>query len=167
MQLNHEIYNMLDLGGCSTEPEFDQDLCTDARAERTSLKKLGCTTPFGPNKDKICQDQESGSKALKIYKDMFVDNVNNCHRPCSFVVTKAIKTRQTWQNGNKNYSSLTIYFDEYIKITDAHYLYSGLSLIAEIGGYVGLFLGVSINQVSILMHTLLDKIDCLSTEKTI
>ena len=37
---------------------------------------------------------------------------------------------------------------ENIKITEAHWLYSVLSMIAEIGGYVGLFLGVSIIQIN-------------------
>ena len=37
---------------------------------------------------------------------------------------------------------------ENIKVTEAHLLYSVLSMIAEIGGYVGLFLGVSIIQIN-------------------
>ena len=43
---------------------------------------------------------------------------------------------------------VTINFEELIKVTTGKYLYSELSLIAEIGGYVGLFLGVSVNQIS-------------------
>ena len=158
---------MLDLGGqqhCNNEPDFNQDLCNDARVEKSSLRKIGCTTPFGLNKDKICKDQENGSKAIELYTEIFVDHVNSCYGPCSFVLTKAIRTRAV-NNVDKNYSSLTIYFDEKIKVIDAHHLYSGLSLIAEIGGYVGLFLGVSVNQVSVLMNILLDKIDCLFNRK--
>ena len=34
-------------------------------------------------------------------------------------------------------------------------MYSGLTLIAEIGGYVGLFLGVSINQLTNLLDVLI------------
>ena len=153
VQLNHEIFNMLDVEGqqhCNTEPDFDLDLCNEARLER----KIGCTTPFGPNKNRICRDQENGSKAMKHY----TDNYYNCYGPCSFVLTKAIKTSEVTNEG-KNYSSVTVYFDENIKVTDSHHLYSGLSLIAEIGGYVGLFLGVSVNQLSALMNILLDKID--------
>ena len=32
-------------------------------------------------------------------------------------------------------------------------------MIAEVGGYVGLFLGVSVNQISALINILLVKID--------
>ena len=49
---------------------------------------------------------------------------------------------------------VVIYFKENIKVTKAYHVYSGLSLIAEIGGYVGLFLGVSINQVTNLFDVL-------------
>ena len=41
-------------------------------------------------------------------------------------------------------------FHQYIKVTEAYYSYTELELIAEFGGYVGLFLGISvfdINQV--------------------
>ena len=50
-------------------------------------------------------------------------------------------------------------FKRNIKVTEAQYLYSGLSLIAEVGGYVGLFLGVSVNQITILVDKLFGYID--------
>ena len=35
-------------------------------------------------------------------------------------------------------------FQEYIKVTTATYGYTELELLAELGGYVGLFLGLSV-----------------------
>ena len=58
-----------------------------------------------------------------------------------------------------NYGYVMMMFKENIKVIEAHHLYSTLSMIAEIGGYVGLFLGVSVNQVSTLMNDLIDKVD--------
>ena len=57
--------------------------------------------------------------------------------------------------------------NEHIKVTDEQYLYSGLSLIAEIGGYVGLFLGVSVNQIIDLADVLITKIGGLTYFKMI
>ena len=56
---------MLDFGGqpCETETGFDKDVCTESKLDKKSLEKFGCTSPFGPNKDKICKDYEIGSKA--------------------------------------------------------------------------------------------------------
>ncbi len=46
------------------------------------------------------------------------------------------------------YAWLEIYFNEFIKKGTTYYSYSALSLIAEVGGYVGLFLGCAIIQIS-------------------
>ena len=56
---------------------------------------------------------------------------------------------------------LSINFKENIKVITSYHLYSGLSLIAEVGGYVGLFLGVSINQVTSLVEWGFNFIDML------
>ena len=48
----------------------------------------------------------------------------------------------------KKSAKMEIITCENIKVTESHWLYTGLSMIAEIGGYVGLFLGVSIIQIN-------------------
>ena len=48
-------------------------------------------------------------------------------------------------------------FEELVAVTKDYYTYTELSLIAEIGGYVGLFLGVSVNQVIDLMDFMVVK----------
>ena len=49
-----------------------------------------------------------------------------------------------------------LYMNQKVLVTEEVFLYTGLSLIAEVGGYVGLFLGVSVNQISVLTEILLD-----------
>ena len=39
-------------------------------------------------------------------------------------------------------------FSQYIKVTEAYYSYTELELIAEFGGYVGLFLGISVFDIN-------------------
>ena len=48
----------------------------------------------------------------------------------------------------ENMAHLTIRINEFHKKATAYYSYTTLSLIAEVGGYVGLFLGYAIIQVS-------------------
>ena len=75
---------------------------------------------------------------------------SGCNEPCSYVT---IKMTTIWEK-LKKYKTITgarVYFKEKLKVTKAYHIYSGLSLIAEIGGYVGLFLGVSINQLTNLL----------------
>ena len=39
--------------------------------------------------------------------------------------------------------SINLYFEKRVVMSKEHYFYSGLSLLAEIGGYLGLLLGIS------------------------
>ena len=47
-------------------------------------------------------------------------------------------------------------FPESFEVHKAYYAYDELSLIAEIGGYVGLFLGSSVYQITDLLGWLMD-----------
>ena len=50
---------------------------------------------------------------------------------------------------------LLLTFQKYIKVTSTYWSYAELSLLAEVGGYVGLFLGVSVNQISDIFEIIL------------
>ena len=54
----------------------------------------------------------------------------------------------------KTSSRVWLRFEEIVKVTEGYHVYSGLSLFAEIGGYVGLLLGVSLNQVTKIVDSL-------------
>ena len=64
----------------------------------------------------------------------------------------ATKTKEIDKKTSYANAQLSINFKENIKVNTSYFVYSGLTLIAEIGGYVGLFLGVSINQVTNLIE---------------
>ena len=50
---------------------------------------------------------------------------------------------------------LNFKFEKYIRVTKARLAYTGLELVAEFGGYVGLFLGISVFNLSQLFDTIL------------
>ena len=156
MDLDFIVYKMLDFGGlpCETEPEFNQDYCTKTKLDKKSLEMFGCTTPFGTNKEKICQDHEIGFKVMDMYRETMEKNIDNCYSPCSFLSMKAIKISEYYGNG-----FVYIKLKENIQVFEAQYLYSILSMIAEVGGYVGLFLGVSVNQISTIFNIVLDRFE--------
>ena len=116
----------------------------------------GCTTPFGLRKDKICDNFGNASQVndmRKIWYSNQIDTKSGCNKPCSYVT---LRSSIVWEREKryKTIMKIKIYFQENIMVTRAYYTYSGLSLIAEIGGYVGLFLGVSINQMANLFDVL-------------
>ena len=92
-----------------------------------------------------------------------IERKSICHHPCNFISTRA--TISSGKIGsyinNKRSTIATIQFKENIKVIEAYHLYSLLSMIAEIGGYVGMFLGISILQVRYVLDKLLSWIDGL------
>ena len=119
------------------------------------MDEIGCTTPFGVNLDHICMDLNNSKKAKDLY-DLFhhkTHQIKNCLYPCKFIKTGV---RPTLKRSNHNTTKLN--FDKFIKVTKAVYSYTELELLAEFGGYVGLFLGISVFQASHVVEKILDKL---------
>ena len=156
--VHHEFHELLDYGRspCNNEKTYQIDACNYNGSERQSLEEFGCTTPFGPNKSKICTNQTIVSKAFSTYWRFMYSwsekNYEGCYYPCSyFIVSTKLDAKQKASPG---FSRLYLNFEQLIQVTKSHYTYSKLSLIAEIGGYVGLFLGISVNQIPYLLDVL-------------
>ena len=119
------------------------------------MDEIGCTTPFGVNLDHICMDLNKSKKAKDLY-DLFhhkTHQIKNCHYPCKFIKIGVRPFRK-----RSNYNTTKLDFDKFIKVTKAVYSYTELELLAEFGGYVGLFLGISVFQASHVVNKILDKL---------
>ena len=147
---------MLDYGGhkCHTQQGivYSWDNCTLESFDKNATDQYGCTVPFGLGKENICKDSKKGKVVLKNFTDFIhatKQHRTSCLAPCGFVKTKAIVTRDIMFDEDilQNDTILQIYFDEYIKTTEEYPTYTFLSIVAQVGGYVGLFLGWSFNQV--------------------
>ena len=169
LSINHEFNELLYFGGdsCKNEQEYSRDLCTDKSVETEMLNQFGCTSPFGPNKKQICQASIISEEAVslnvtKIYKNgLFnTETYGECLNPCSFFTFTLTDSFDYVSNEGfgKADTSLELNFENVIKVNKGYHAYSELSLIAEIGGYVGLFLGVSVNQITNLIEYVVLKI---------
>ena len=158
LNVHYEVHELLDHGGafCNNDKSYQMDACNYMGVEKKSLETVGCTTPFGPNKTKICTNETIGSRAYSTYhRFMFTfseGNYEGCYYPCSYF-TISTKHETTYEE-SPGYSRLILKFEQLIQVTKSHYTYRELSLIAEIGGYVGLFLGTSVNQIPYLLYVL-------------
>ena len=121
------------------------------------MKKFGCTTPFGPNIDHICTNQTKGKEATKLFKSLrsATYQIKECPYPCKFVKSMVLPLRSRFENSTTKFRT-TLRFDKFIKVTEAKYSYTELELFGEFGGYVGLFLGVSVFHISQVIDTLLN-----------
>ena len=153
VNVDHSLYKVLDFQGspCNNEKTYRLHKCVFNGLEKESLNSIGCVSPFGIAKDKICKNIENAKKALKLYKrfqNYYLDIKNiSCFDPCSYMSIKIIKVSETEGSG-----LLRLTFDKKVQETVAYYSYDDLSFIAEIGGYVGLFLGASIYQAADLFQ---------------
>ena len=147
-KVEHELLEMLNDKSetCHEDPKYKKDNCVEGELEKSLMKEYGCTTPIFKNKENICTN-ETISKQVFEYWDS-TKYYTNCTDPCMEMLVQA--NRILVKNITKHYSEVKLYFRPRIKVVKSYYAYSGLSMIAEIGGYFGLFLGVSINQITYL-----------------
>ena len=76
------------------------------------MEDLGCTTPFGPHKNKICQDPEAITQVKEIYSDKIEKYLHKCQSPCSFFSIMTIMTKDSFNYFNPSLANLEIHFKE-------------------------------------------------------
>ena len=159
IDLDQEIFQFLNSKDepCNKAPNYQKDRCIHQHIHDVSMERFGCTTPFGPNKNAICTDREIGRKALEFYREIVEKNHTNstCLNPCTLSFQRFIQTKDDLQPyvDKKKASVLKIASREKIKVMRAHELYLFDNLLGEVGGYVGLFLGVSFVQIGDLINS--------------
>ena len=145
--VKHELLEMLDGkdDSCNDNPEYAKDNCAIDEIEKSVMMEYGCTPPFFGNKEKICTNEKITKQVYEYWKNARYNT--NCYNSC-----QAISVSANWmrKKTNQKDSQVNFYFPNRVKVVKSYYAYSSLSLIAEIGGYFGLFLGVSINQITYL-----------------
>ena len=149
---------------CIDEKQYIKDFCVDKAIEKESIEKVGCTTPYGPHKSQICDKKSDADTAYKIYSDKGGSNwdddnsTKECLNPCSIFTFSTKEFQNTTRGLAPGSALIQISFEKFIKVTTEYYIYTEINLIGEVGGYVGLFLGISINQVIYLMDFTASKI---------
>ena len=124
-----------------------------------SLAKFGCRAPYGTgNMESTCTESEKSEKAMQFYENMMAKRftIKECPYPCSF-----IKTIFTDKNPRYSSNKSQFRFSKLVKNTKSRYSYLELELLAEFGGYVGLFLGISVFNLKDVFSKIL-QISCYS-----
>ena len=153
LNLDYQVNHQLDLDGwpCEKSDNYNFDHCIFDLARKQNLEKFGCDTPFGVNKSQICTNQTLGKMAVENLFNLtelhgHLNENMTCWQPCNFLPIQYtdIKTQTYTSSSWKTKGVLIIKYGQMITKTTSFYLYSTLSMVAEIGGYVGLFLGASV-----------------------
>ena len=125
---------------------------------KVSMDRIGCTTPFGVNpvgNYTICNEKDAMLKAIDIFKNMTESQLKECPYPCKFLKVSLTPSKARSEDHHQK-GVLMMTFNKYIRVTNAEYSYTELELLAEFGGYVGLFLGMSVFHLSDMFDKILD-----------
>ena len=99
----------------------------------------------------ICTDEEQTNEAIKLHMEHILKSFTMkelCPYPCKFTRTYFREEHKMNSDHELSESSIFLRFNKFIKVSKARYSYGGLELLAEFGGYVGLFLGISVFHLS-------------------
>ena len=104
----------------------------------------------------ICTDEEQTTEAIKLHGELISKIFTMkelCPYPCKFTRTYfrdkvKLNSDHQFPEYAERSSSIFLKFNKFIKVSKARYSYGGLELLAEFGGYVGLFLGISVFHLS-------------------
>lgn len=161
--INHEVVQML--GGQEFSTCVNQDLeeyatfddCMYGRMQQLMLQRVGCTVPWIPDKSNICVEDGQRKAAFEVYQQNRRNQRDICPNSCLF--TNMYFGPPVTGINNEERSKFAwgvFYFRRDIKVTTEYFLYSLLSMAAEIGGYVGLLLGASLVNLGQINNFLLD-----------
>ena len=90
-------------------------------------------------------------QALQLY-DLYLKKPQKiCPDLCKFLEI-TIRTQVVLNKSQTHGNYVKISMKNTIKVTQSKFLYDGLTLMAEIGGYVGLFLGISVVHINEMLH---------------
>ena len=116
------------------------------------MERIGCTTPFGLELDKICTGRNKSLEANGIFWEIFDKQITQCPYPCHFLMKQVTPTNYDSNDSGE----IWLRFDEYIKVTTSTHGYTELELLAELGGYVGLFLVLSVFDLRLIFNKILN-----------
>ena len=118
------------------------------------MERIGCTTPFGLELDNICTEQNKMLEANGLFLDVLLgwnmQAAKECPYPCQFLMNRITTTDYKEEDNTDN--TIYLVFDKHIKVTTSTYGYTELELLAELGGYVGLFLGLSVFDLRLVFN---------------
>lgn len=154
--LSYHEYRMLEKENPNYDPEaVDQnkypttcsqeiyDTCIYETLEKAMKAEAGCTVPYLPKVD-ICTDLEKARMAFDIHWFRVTNQQHDCQTPCNHILTELAKSGNYYTaNSKENSTTFRIYFQENISLSQEDYIFNFLNLVADLGAYLTILLGVS------------------------
>lgn len=137
---------------CDSAMNYHLDDCLYEKMTRRLVEDFGCSIPYLPNlnDEPICSPDGNGTIASKQYNEMKANGQRDlCHKPCER--TEVFSGMAFSDSVEEELAKIKIYLKTTTKVKKSVLDYPVLTMIAEIGGYTGLLLGISlVNLTSVL-----------------
>lgn len=140
--VGHDLY-----GICVNDLEYHEHNCLSEKIYKESMKKVNCSLPHGKFKDHICTNEKDALQAFEILRNRLW-NTTDCLPPCHYVSTAISSNYLTNRDGID--SKLVFFFTKDIKHNMSSLAYGQWQLLADVGGFVGLFLGISVFDLRVV-----------------
>ena len=144
---------------CNSDMNFKLDDCLYEKMTKQLMKDFGCTIPYLPNLHNypICNPDENGLAASKQYKEMKENGQRAlCQKPCE--TTEVFSGMASFDHTEEDLAKMKIYLKTNTKVKKSVLDYSWLTMVAEIGGYTGLLLGISLVNVNSVLDKFFDRL---------
>ena len=125
------------------------------------LKNHGCIFPLQTNKPNHTQCKIEKSHLSHWQSIILVHFQDWCLLPCEMMTVTFAGFDSIDYNGNENETYVKFYMKDQIQVKTSRLSYSKVSFLAEVGGYIGLLLGVSLMDFA----SLIDKMFALINQK--
>ena len=137
--------------------EFDDNWYLHVATENEEM--FGCSVPWHPKyfskskkrKIDICRGSEAGKNAFKQFSDLKDAPITVGDVPCARYDVD-LGNPDVSDGNDMNESFIRFYLKPDIKVKSTVMYYDSTTLAAEIGGYVGMFLGVSMVDLAMAFN---------------
>ena len=167
--VSHEVVQLLkgeEYSDCvdTYHPHLTYDDCIYSNLHQLMMDKVGCTVPWLPKKDKICDTLAKSKEAFDVYQGNRRNQDYICPKSCIFTnMNFGPPVTGTNTPDHKQYAWATFYFRRDVKNTSEYVVYTTLTMIAEIEASVGLLLGANALLRFFIGKIQLDEDDKLKT----
>ena len=164
LDFSHELsINKLDGLGehrCNPETNVNYDNFFYNKIAKENEEKYNCSVPFHPilisnitmEQIEICNDSEIGKKAHDNFSESKSSSVLSSEdTPCAgFDVFLGLPFINKGDNANEAY--IRLYINPKIRVKSTVIYYDSTTFAAEVGGYIGMLLGVSLVDLAIMFN---------------